>query len=109
MGDRKVPQSHSVTRARSTRKKRGGIIASAPFSAHELSFQLERQRRQVLRAMGVVEVCRLASDSKLMPIDGGDELQLGDALVVAHQLLDGVAEQLETMGARSSAFAGEAP
>lgn len=59
--------------------------------------RLQIQRRQLLKAMSIIEACRLGTDSKLLPINGGDEPDLEGALVAAHELLDGVAEALHAI------------
>lgn len=45
--------------------------------------------------MSIVEACRMGSDSMLAPLNGTAEVDFGDALAAAHNLLDDVASELE--------------
>lgn len=70
-------------------------------AALPLAAQLDSQRRQIFKVMSIIEACRLGTDSRLVPISGGDEPDLAGALVAAHELLDGVAETLERLSKES--------
>ena len=69
---------------------------SSPSSAE----RVEAQRKQIFKAMGIIEACRLGSDSMLAPLNGAEEADFGDALAAAHDLLGDVAEELETLAAQ---------
>lgn len=69
--------------------------ARSPSSAE----RIEAQRKQIFKAMGIIEACRLGSDSMLAPLDGAEDADFGDALAAAHDLLCDIAEELETLSA----------
>lgn len=60
-----------------------------------LTERIETQRDQIMKAMGIVETCRLASESMLDT--EGREIEFGLALSVAYELLNDVASKLETI------------
>ena len=79
--------------------------AEAPSTARQRprTEHVEKQRRQIFKAMAVISCCRLATASLL--VDGDDDADgsrwlndsLADALAAAHDLLDDVAAELEEL------------
>lgn len=57
--------------------------------------RLEAQHVEVLKAMAVIDCCRYGSDSMLVEKDGRPNIEA--ALEAAHDILDHVAEALETL------------
>ncbi|HEY0939240.1 MAG TPA: hypothetical protein VGE08_03995 [Steroidobacter sp.] len=57
---------------------------------------IEAQRTQIIKAMSIIEACRMGSDSMLAPLGGVDEPDFEGALAAAHEILDDVADELET-------------
>lgn len=76
----------------------GPLKADASEGTSSLAGRLEAQRAKIFKAMSIIEACRLGSDSMLAPLCGADEPDFADALAAAHDLLDDVADELETAG-----------
>jgi hypothetical protein len=60
---------------------------------------LGSQRVQIFRALAVLDMCRLACASKFV---GFDPEQLADALTVVQELMNGVAEAMESRKGRTA-------
>lgn len=75
-----------------------GPTSDTEDAAQSLADRIETQRKQIFKAMSIIEACRMGSDSMLAPLCGADEADFGDALAAAHDLLGGVADSLETIG-----------
>lgn len=70
---------------------------NAPDNPPPPAERLQTQRRQIFKAMSIIEVCRMGSDSMLAPLNGVEEADFGDALAAAHDLLNDVADELEAL------------
>lgn len=70
----------------------------AEATPQSIAERIETQRKQIFKAMSIIEACRMGSDSMLAPLCGADEADFSDALAAAHDLLDDVATELETIG-----------
>lgn len=69
----------------------------------ELHAAIEAQRQQLFKAAAIIDVCRYACASKY---EGFDAERCFDALQVAAELIDGVAEVLEGLAGRNSTAGG---
>jgi hypothetical protein len=61
--------------------------------------QLQNERERLFKAMAIVNVCRLASESFIQHPEHLIPPDYDSALLAAHDLMDECAEQLELIGA----------
>src|SRR5690349_17384869 len=75
--------------------KRKAPRDTRPSQIDSISKHVQAQREALFKAMGILEACRLASDSMLEADCCCEEADVGAALSAAYDILNNVARDLE--------------